>query len=172
MSEVRCLDGVVGIEGVRDPMFTIIISTLCYLHFISYTLTLVSFCAIGLYWRRLSSCIVSWVCDSVSLNVGSVSCVVGDITDNVGSSVCRGISCSIGSGVDRLHDFVFTSSLFSHGLKGTLAAASVVRMFRSAPRVRTCCGSTVSRASFFDLGSGDVSVCLKTSDRRRIFEVV
>jgi hypothetical protein len=29
MSEVRCLDGVVGIEGVRDPMFTIIISTSC-----------------------------------------------------------------------------------------------------------------------------------------------
>jgi hypothetical protein len=49
MSEIRCLDGVVGIEGVRDPMFTIIISTSCYLHFISYTLTLVSFCAIGLY---------------------------------------------------------------------------------------------------------------------------
>jgi hypothetical protein len=38
------LDGVVGTEGVRDPMFTIIISTSCYLHFISYTLTLVSFC--------------------------------------------------------------------------------------------------------------------------------
>jgi hypothetical protein len=49
MSEIRCLDEVVGIEGVRDPMFTIIISMSCYLHFISYTLTLVSFCAIGLY---------------------------------------------------------------------------------------------------------------------------
>jgi hypothetical protein len=39
---------------------------------------------------------------------------------------------------------------------------SVVRMFRSAPRVRTCCGSIISRASFFDLGSGDANVSLKT----------
>jgi hypothetical protein len=80
---------------------------------------------------------VSWVCDSISLNVGSVSCVVGDVTSGVGWSVCRGIdcgvswsiSCSIGSGVDQLHDFSFTSSLFSHGLKGTLAAALVAMMF-------------------------------------------
>jgi hypothetical protein len=71
-----------------------------------------------------------------------------------------------------LHDFVFSSSLFSHGLKGTLAAASAVRMFRSAPRIRTCCGSTVSRASFFDLGSGDANVILKASNHWRIFEVV
>jgi hypothetical protein len=28
-----------------------------------------------------------------------------------------------------VHDFVFTSSLFSHELKGTLAAVSVARMF-------------------------------------------
>jgi hypothetical protein len=27
VSEICCLDGVVSIEGVRDPMFTIIIST-------------------------------------------------------------------------------------------------------------------------------------------------
>jgi hypothetical protein len=25
--EVRCLNGVVGIKGVRDPMFTVIVST-------------------------------------------------------------------------------------------------------------------------------------------------
>jgi hypothetical protein len=37
MSEVCCLDGVVGIEGVTDPMFTIIISTSWYLHFNTYT---------------------------------------------------------------------------------------------------------------------------------------
>jgi hypothetical protein len=76
---------------------------------------------------------VSWIYDDVSLNAGSVSCVVGDVTSGAGWSVCRGIGCrvswSIGSGLDRLHDFVFTSSLFSHGLKGTLAAASVARMF-------------------------------------------
>jgi hypothetical protein len=114
---------------------------------------------------------VSWVCGGVSLNVGSVSCVVGDVASGVGWSICRGISCkvsrsiscSIGSRVDRLHDFVFTSSLFSDGLKGTLAAMSLARMFRSAPGTRTCCGSTVSRASFFDLGSGDANVSLKMS---------
>jgi hypothetical protein len=49
ISEVCYLDGVVGVEGVRDPMFTIIISTSCYLHFISYALTLASFSTIGLY---------------------------------------------------------------------------------------------------------------------------
>jgi hypothetical protein len=57
MSEVHCLDGVVGIEGIRDPVFSIIISRSCYLHFISYMLMLASFCAVNLYWRRLSSCI-------------------------------------------------------------------------------------------------------------------
>jgi hypothetical protein len=49
VSEVRSLNGVVGIEGVGDPMFTIVVSTSCYLHFVSYALTLASFCAIGLY---------------------------------------------------------------------------------------------------------------------------
>jgi hypothetical protein len=49
MSEVRFLDGVVGIEGIRDPVFSIIISTSCYLHFISYTLTLAPFCTVNLY---------------------------------------------------------------------------------------------------------------------------
>jgi hypothetical protein len=123
---------------------------------------------------------VSWICDGVSLKVGNISCVVGDVTNGVGWSVCRAIGCrvswsisyTIGSGVDRLQDFIFTSFLFSQRLKGTLAAVSVARMFRSAPRVRTCCGSIISRASFFDLGSGDANVSLKTSDHRRIFEVV
>jgi hypothetical protein len=48
VSEVRCLNGVVGIEGIRDPMFTVIVSASCYLQFIYYALTLASFCAIGL----------------------------------------------------------------------------------------------------------------------------
>jgi hypothetical protein len=178
--EVRCLNGVVGIKGVRDPMFTVIVSTLCYLHFVSYVLTLACFCAIGLYRRRLSSCIMPWVWGGVSLDVGSISCVVGDVADSVGWSICQSIgyrvswsiNCSIGSVIDRLNHFIFTSSLFSHWLKGTLSATSLARMFRSTPGIKTCRGSTVSRASFFDLGNGDADVGLKASYHWRIFEVV
>jgi hypothetical protein len=31
--------------------------------------------------------------------------------------------------IGRLHHFVFTSSLFSHRLKGTMAMATLARMF-------------------------------------------
>jgi hypothetical protein len=48
------------------------------------------------------------------------------------------VNCSVGSGVDRLHHFFFTSSLFSHRLKGSLAMASLARMFRSALGVGAC----------------------------------
>jgi hypothetical protein len=49
-------------------------------------------------------------------------CVVNGIASNIGRNVCWSISrrvgwsisCSIGSGVDRLHYFVFTSSLLGH----------------------------------------------------------
>jgi hypothetical protein len=43
--------------------------------------------------------------------------------------VGRGISGSVGSGVDRLYYLVFTSFLFSHGLKGTIATTSLARVF-------------------------------------------
>jgi hypothetical protein len=49
---------------------------------------------------------------------------------------------------------------------------SLARTFRSTPRVRTCCGFAVSRTLFFDLCSGDTNVGLKTSYRRRVFEMV
>jgi hypothetical protein len=55
------LDGVVSIEGVKDPVFAIIISSSSYPHFVSYAMTLASFYMIGLDWRRLSSSIVFWV---------------------------------------------------------------------------------------------------------------
>jgi hypothetical protein len=147
MPEVGGLNVVVGIKGVGNLVFTIVVSTLCYLHFISYALTLASFCTIGLYWRRLSSCIVPGVWGDVSLDVGSISYVVGDVAGGIGWSVYWrisyrvgwSISCSVGSGVDRLHYFVFTSSLFSHWLKGTLAATSLARTFRSTLGVGTCC---------------------------------
>jgi hypothetical protein len=42
------LDRVVGVEGVRNPMLAVVISTLCYLDFISYAVTLTSLGRIGL----------------------------------------------------------------------------------------------------------------------------
>jgi hypothetical protein len=49
---------------------------------------------------------------------------------------------------------------------------SLAGMFRSAPGIGTCRGSTISRTSFFNLGGGDVDVSLETSYCRRIFRVV
>jgi hypothetical protein len=178
--KICSLNGVVGIKGVRNPMLAVVVSMSCYLHFVSYAVTLASFCTIGLDWRRLSSCIVSWVWSGVPLDVGSVGCVVDDVDSGIGWGVCRGISyrvslsisCSISSGIDRLHHFIFSSSLFSHWLEGTLAATSLARMFRSTPKVGTCCGSAVSRTSFFDLCSGDANVGLEPSDCWRIFEAI
>jgi hypothetical protein len=53
--EVGSLNEVAGVKGVGVPMFAIVVRTSFYLHFISYALTLASFCAMLLYWRRLSS---------------------------------------------------------------------------------------------------------------------
>jgi hypothetical protein len=133
--DVCSLNGVVGIKGVGNPMFTVVVSTSSYLRFISFAVMLASFCTIGLDWRRLSSCIVSWVWSGVSLDVGSIGYVVNGVTSSIGRSICWSISrrvgwsisCSVGSGVDRLRYFVFASSLFSHRVEGTLATTSLVR---------------------------------------------
>jgi hypothetical protein len=113
-----CLDGVVGVEGVRDPMVVIVVSTMCYLHFVSYASMLASFSMVVLYWWRLSSCIFSWVSDDVWLGASGIGYVIGDvasvISDGIGWRIGRSIGCSVGSRVDWLHYFVFTSSLFSH----------------------------------------------------------
>jgi hypothetical protein len=93
--QLRCLDGIVGIKAVRDPMITIVVSTSCYIHFVSYVLTLTAFCAISLHWQRLSSCIMPWVCGGVSLDVGSISCIVGDLAGGIGWSICRSIGCRV-----------------------------------------------------------------------------
>jgi hypothetical protein len=169
--EVDILNGVVGIEGVGDPVLAVVVSMSCYLHFVSYAVTLASFCLIGLDWRRLSSCIVSWVRGSISLNVGSIGCIVDDVAGGIDRSVCRGISykvgwsisCNVGSGIDRLHYFVFALSLFSHRVEGTLAAASLVKSFRFTPGVGPSRGSAVSGTSFFDLSNDDENVGLKMS---------
>jgi hypothetical protein len=43
MPEIRSLIGVVGVKSIRDPVFTGVISTSCYLHFVSYSMALASF---------------------------------------------------------------------------------------------------------------------------------
>jgi hypothetical protein len=58
------------------------------------------------------------VWSGVSLDVGSVGCVVDDVSSGIGRGISYrvgwSISCSVGSGVDRLRYFIFASSLFSH----------------------------------------------------------
>jgi hypothetical protein len=169
--EIYSLDRVVGVEGVRDPMLAVVVCTSSYLDFISYAVTLTSLRTIGLDRRRLSSCVASWIWGRVPLDVGSVGCVVGDIASSIGRGVCWSIShwvgwCisySVGSGIGRLHYFVFALAFFSYRVKGTLATTSLARTLRSISGVRTCCKSVVSRTSFFDLSSGDANVGLKTS---------
>jgi hypothetical protein len=98
---------------------------------------------------------VFWVQSDVCLNIGSMGCVVDDVTSGICWVICWGISrrvgwsvgCSIGSGIGRLRYFVFASSFFSHRVEGTLATTSLVRVLRSASGVGTCCGSTISRTS-------------------------
>jgi hypothetical protein len=143
--EICSLNGVVGVKGVRDPVLVIVVSTSSYLDFISYVVTLASFRTIGLDWRRLSSCVVCWVWSDVFLNIGSIGFIVDDVTSSIGRSVCWGISrrvgwsvsCSIGSGVERLRYFIFASSFFSHWVEGTLATTSLARTLRSASGVGT-----------------------------------
>jgi hypothetical protein len=47
MPEVRSLNGVVGVKGIRNPMFAVVVNTSCYLHFIFYAVALASFRPIG-----------------------------------------------------------------------------------------------------------------------------
>jgi hypothetical protein len=74
--KICSLDGVVGVMGVRDPMFAIVVSASSYLNFISYAVLLASFCTIVLDQRRLSSCVVSWVRSDICLNIGIIGWVV------------------------------------------------------------------------------------------------
>jgi hypothetical protein len=133
--EICSLDGVVSVKGVRNTVLTIVVSTSSYLGFVSYAVTLASLRTIDLERRRRSSCVVSWIRSDVCLNIGSIGCVVGDVTSGVGLIVCWGVSHrigwsvsrSVGSRVDRLCYFIFTSSFFSHRVKGTLATTSLAR---------------------------------------------
>jgi hypothetical protein len=150
------------------------------LHFISYAVTPTSLSTIGLDRRRLSSCIASWIWGGVPLYVGSIGCVVEDVTSDIDLIVCWGVSHrigwsvgrSIGSRVDRLCCFIFASSFFSHRVEGTLATTSLARTLRSTSGIGTCYRSTVSGTSFLDLSSCNTDVGLEAPNRWRIFKVV
>jgi hypothetical protein len=173
------LDGIVGVEGVESPVITVVVSTTFYLHFISYMSMLTAFSVVSFRRRRLGSSILSWVCSDVWLCTGSISCIVGDVACGVSSSIgwriSHSVGCGVGSrigyGVDRLCYFIFSSSLFSYWLKGTVATTSLARMFRHALGVRACGQSAVSRASFFDLSGGDADVSLETPYCRSILKL-
>jgi hypothetical protein len=114
-------------------MIAVVVSTTCYLHFVSFASTLATFSMVGLCWWRLSSSILSWIGGDIWLGANNIGCVVADVACGVSSAVgwrvSRGVGGSVGSGVDRLYYFVFTSSLFSHGLKRTITLMSLARMF-------------------------------------------
>jgi hypothetical protein len=59
--QLYCLDGIVGVKGVGDPMVAVVVSTSCYLYFVSYTSMLTAFSTVSLRRWRLSSCILHWV---------------------------------------------------------------------------------------------------------------
>jgi hypothetical protein len=82
-----CLDGVVGVEDVGDPVIAIVVSTTCYLHFISYASTLTTFSVVSLCRRRLGSSVLSWVGGDVWLGTGSISCIIGDVAYGVSSGI-------------------------------------------------------------------------------------
>jgi hypothetical protein len=178
--EICSLDGVVGVKGVRDPVLAIVVRTSCYLDFISYVVALTSLSTIDLYQKRRSSCVVSWVRSDVCLSIGSIGCVVSDVTSSIGlviywgisHMICWSVSCSVGNRVDRLCYFVFASSFFSYRVERTLTTTSLTRTLRSASGERTCCGSVVSGTSFLDLSGCNTDVGLEAPDHWRIFKVI
>jgi hypothetical protein len=87
ISQLRCLDGVVGVEGVGRPVIMVVVSMTCYLHFVSYTSTLTAFSVVSLRRRRLGSSVLCWVCNDVCLCTGSVGCIVGDVACGVGGGI-------------------------------------------------------------------------------------
>jgi hypothetical protein len=94
--EICSFDGVVGVKGVRDPMLAVVVCTPSYLDFISYAVTSTSFRTIGLDQRGQSSCVVSWIRSDICLNISSIGCLVGDVTNGIDLIVCWGVSHRIG----------------------------------------------------------------------------
>jgi hypothetical protein len=73
-------------------MLTVVFSTSCYLHFISYPLSLTTFSMIGLYWWRLSSYILPCVCSSVSLGVGSVAALLAALPATLSAALAGALA--------------------------------------------------------------------------------
>jgi hypothetical protein len=178
--EICSLDGVVGVEGVRDRMLAVVVCTPSYFDFISYAVAPTSFCMIGLDRRRLNSCVASWIWGGVPLDVGNVGCIVGGVASDISRGICWSIirwvdwsiGCCVSSGISRLHYFIFATPFFSHRVEGTLATTSLSRALRSSSGIGACRRSAVSRASFFDLSSCNTDIGLETPDCWRIFKVV
>jgi hypothetical protein len=63
------------------------------------------------------------------LGASSMGYVVGNVARGISGGIGWRVFGSVGSGVDQLYYFIFTSSLFSHGLEGTFATTSLARMF-------------------------------------------
>jgi hypothetical protein len=114
-------------------MIAVVVSTMCYLYFVSYASTLTAFSVVSSSRWRLGSRVLSLVGGDIWLCTGSISCIVGDvacsISGGIGWRIGRSIGCGVGSGINRLHYFVFTSFLFRHWLKGSIAMTSLARMF-------------------------------------------
>jgi hypothetical protein len=125
-SEIRSLDSVVGVEGVRDPMLAVVVCMPSYFDFISYAVAPTSSCMVGLDRRRLNSCVASWIWGGVPLDVGSVGCIVGGVASGISRGVCWGIShrvdwsigCSVSSGMSWLHYFVLPLPSSATGSRG------------------------------------------------------
>jgi hypothetical protein len=78
----------------------------------------------------------------------------------------------VGSGISRLHYFVFASPFFNYRVKGTLAMTSLLRVLRSTSGIRDRRRSAVSRTSFLDLSSCNTDIGLEAPDRWGIFKMV
>jgi hypothetical protein len=106
------------------------------------------------------------------LGTSSIGCVVDIVACGISGGIgWRVVGGSVGSGVDRLYHFVFTSFLFNHKLKGAIATTLLVKMFCPASGVRACNRSAVSRASFFDLSGDNADMCLKTPYCRSVLKL-
>jgi hypothetical protein len=121
LPKVCCLDRVVGVKGIRDSVVTVVVSTICYFHFISYRLMLITPSTCSLSWLRLSSRVLSCIISHVLLlGPSSVGGVVGNVACSISDGIGSWVGSSVGGDVDWLRHFVLTTPLFSHTWKGSV----------------------------------------------------